>query len=245
MSAVVAMERGRSRSRSGARPRKRSISSAYGSSMSSRKVAKADRHRAWYYAQGMSKFFDPFPSTMRAMLRYSETFVLQPTLSGTNDNSIWRANSINDPRYATGGHQPYGHDTYQAIYNHYMVLKSVITLTVVDTDHSAIVGITGTDDASVQGNYDTVREVKPTKCTTITPDTGGRILNFVFDQKAVWGGASRSNISSSFGTNPPEEHYFHIWAQASSLLGTGPKVTCLVNIVYYCEFSELRDLGQS
>lgn len=77
-------------------------------------------------------YFDPFPARMRAVLRYSETFVIAAGVGGTG-HQMFRCGSIFDPNQTGIGHQPYGHDTYQAIYDHYKVIKSNIKITNVGT----------------------------------------------------------------------------------------------------------------
>nr|AGA18401.1 hypothetical protein [uncultured marine virus] len=70
-----------------------------------------------------------FPSGIRTKLRYtgkfafdigSETGILQKT---------FRANSIFDPDYSLGGHQPRGTDQYAEIYNMYTVHSSSCAIT--------------------------------------------------------------------------------------------------------------------
>ena len=111
--------------------------------------------------QSNSLYYDPFPRSMRAILRYSDTFNLEPGLGGTS-HQLYRATSIFDPNLTGVGHQPYGHDLYQQVYNHYKVIKAVIKVTAVEGEGNAIFGVTQTDDSTVSSTYDTVREIKPT-----------------------------------------------------------------------------------
>lgn len=61
-----------------------------------------------------------FPTSMRTTLKYCEKFDLD---LATYDCVVgtFRANSIYDPNYATGGHQPRGQDDFASIYTDYCV----------------------------------------------------------------------------------------------------------------------------
>jgi len=242
------VSRGRSTSRS-ARGRKRGISSISVSSRSSggNKWGKAgvDGFARRGYANPMSNsmYFDPFPRTMRAVLRYSETVNLDATAL-TPAHYVFRAGSIFDPNYTGVGHQPYGHDTYQNIYNHYRVVKSVCKITNASNGANNIVGISLTDDVSVQLDYDTLREVKPTK---FIPLAGGRTpmtLIMEYNSAQSFPGQSQ-NTTALFGNNPAEEMYFDIWSQGNLTTNNPDAVAVAVSIEYYVEFSELKDLGPS
>lgn len=52
-------------------------------------------------------------------LKYNDKF----SSDGTNMDYVWNANSIFDPDRSGTGHQPYGHDTYLALYNRYRVFR--------------------------------------------------------------------------------------------------------------------------
>lgn len=228
----------------GSRSRKRARSA---SRSSSRSLQRQDRHRAWSYGQnGSSKFFDPFPSSMRAIMRYSTTCEFNPT-AGSTAHNLFVATSIFDPEYTAGGHQPYGHDTYQSIYNHYTVVKAVIKVTWTETvSVAALVGITMTDDPSVNSTYDTVREVKPTKMAVFASDGTTPTLTQTYDMREVFQNPGGPNqLRAAFGTSPLENFYFDVWAQANHPASDLGIVRALVNIVYYVECSELKDLGQS
>lgn len=71
------------------------------------------------------------PNIRIAKLRYSSQEQL--TSSGALVGNIWRANSINDPQEAIGGHQPMGHDTWATLFHHYVVLGSKITVNFVSS----------------------------------------------------------------------------------------------------------------
>lgn len=237
--------RGRKRTRSARKSTSRSSRSSSGVSLLSA-GSRYDRHRSWPYPQTMSGFFDPFPSKMRAVLRYSTTCLLNPGSNATA-HYLLRCNSIHDPDFSGAGHQPYGHDTYEGIYNHYQVLKSVCSVTFAASAQVMYGGITITDDASVSGTYDTVREVKPTKFGVFQGGAGMVPLHLTqtFVMTDVYGFDAGGKTTAQFGGNPADQSFFDIWAQASDPLSDIGQVTAVMTVAYYVEFTELKDLGQS
>lgn len=248
---VVIQTRGRARSRGssgggGVGRRRVGSKSRSMSSLMSKSIASLDGRskRGWSYPQqGTSFFFDPFPVRMRAMLRYSEVISLNPTL-GSTAHQLFRCNSIFDPNQTGIGHQPYGRDTYASIYDHYTVLKSEIKITTVGATQYGTAGITLTDDSTVNAQFDTVREVKPTKMMIMNTGCEPISITQQYDGKKVFG-PDFGRQSSSMGVNPIDEHFFDLWYQGAEP-GYDPTTQFFqVNITYYCEFFELKDLGGS
>ncbi len=68
--------------------------------------------------------------TVTSTQRYADTVTLttgaaQPELTGFH---VFRANSVFDPDFAIGGHQPRGFDQLASLYDEYIVTKAVITV---------------------------------------------------------------------------------------------------------------------
>lgn len=79
-----------------------------------------NRKRSRAVAFGRSRPFIGLPSEMWVQLMYHETQTYTHT-SGAMGNQVYRANSVYDPRYAVGGHQPTGFDELAALYQRYLV----------------------------------------------------------------------------------------------------------------------------
>lgn len=80
-------------------------------------------------------------------LRYVETYNL--TAAGANIGNYWafRANSIYDPDYSYGGHQPMGRDVWASIYSEYRVRRFYVNLSMANrTDTITRVVTFFTDD---------------------------------------------------------------------------------------------------
>jgi len=65
----------------------------------------------------VNKALQPIPQRYIATMKYSQTFLLSDVSPGWTFN----LNSIFDPDRTGTGHQPYGHDTFQTLYNRYRV----------------------------------------------------------------------------------------------------------------------------
>ena len=62
-------------------------------------------------------------SKVKKVLRYYETFQLNPGSGGTAASRQYRMNGLFDPTIIVGGHQPRGFDQYMAMYDHFTVTK--------------------------------------------------------------------------------------------------------------------------
>ena len=194
----------------------------------------------------------PFPTRMVATLRYCETITISQALN-TIGNYCFNCNSIQDPNSTGGGHQPYGHDTYQSIYNQYTVLKSKIKVTPTrfSSASNAITWGIGIEDVTTASNtYDGWAE-RPTYTAmgSVRGDgsTGSKAMMKYWDRKKRFPHEDTyRSLSAPFGASPAEVEVFNIVCQtsdtAASPLGT---IYLFVEIDYTCEFYELKDLGGS
>lgn len=197
-----------------------------------------------YQRSGMSLMWDPFPAKATARLRYSTTIVLDPG-AAVPAAYLFRANSIHDPDFSGIGHQPYGHDTYQSIYNHYNVRSSTITITPTKP-RNGIYGVTLTDDSTVQSDYDTIREVKGTKYA-VCSDNGSpqSTVTQYYNCNQNFDIPFQKATSATFGNSPSEGMYFHVWAESVLSTEDGSQNSFVVNISFVVDMWELKDLGQS
>lgn len=200
--------------------------------------------RIWPYPSGMSPLWDPFPAKAKALLRYSQVVEINPA-TGIPSAQLFRANSIHDPDFTGIGHQPYGHDTYASIYNHYNVRSATITMTPT-TSTNGIYGITLTDDSTVQADYNTVRELKSTRMSTNSISAGNpKTVTNYFNVNKNFDLPFQKATSASFGASPAEGMIFHCWFEGSSNTVDPQNTSFLFTISYVVDMWELKDLGQS
>jgi hypothetical protein len=165
--------------------------------------------------------------------------------------NTYSANSIYDPNWALGGHQPYGHDQFQLLYHHYEVTGATIkcTFTNGNTDRdgkgSAILGIRMGEGVGVFSSTDeiTMLESPDVVYGVMAPGTGKLVLSNTFNQKAMFP-AKHDGLTAAFGADPEEQAYFTI-AVGSGQGGLIVPVDILVEIEYTCRFFEPKTLTHS
>lgn len=215
--------------------------------------ARRSRTRKSSAARGLSRITKaPFPNSKVATLRYVEQAEFSPPIDGTTiTKQSWRSNSIYDPRFSIGGHQPYGHDQFALLYHHYEVLEAKIkvTFTCSDTDRDSvstqIVGIRSGGDMGVSAPIaeNIMCEAPNVRFGVIPPGVGKLVLNHSFSQKEFYS-SKHSGLTAPFGANPAEQAFFELWV--GSMRGAGnAAVDALVEIEYKCRFFEPKDLNQS
>lgn len=187
-----------------------------------------------------------FPNRQRAKL----TYVQRGSFSGATGNGdyhLFRANSVYDPDYTTTGSQPTGFDEYAAIYYHYRVLRSKITLHC-DNTTTAIPVImwsqlasTAVSDVSPELPLQRGRAAYKTLGPAGANSTG--VVTNVYDGFKFFGPTFIDrDHQASVGTNPSEDVYFQI---AMGPLPTGSVTTSadwMVVIEYEVEFTEPKPL---
>lgn len=74
----------------------------------------------------------PFPNRLYAKLRYVDNTALSAdNLTGlTGTEIVWRLNSLFDPYFSAGGHQPLGFDQISPMYQRYKVFKVDIQIAI-------------------------------------------------------------------------------------------------------------------
>lgn len=157
---------------------------------------------------------------------------------------LFRANSIFDPDQTGVGHQPYGHDTLQLMYNHYRVDRAVIVVQNASKGANTIMGVTLTDDTTVSSSYDGVREIKGTRFAVLTDSSNTQTIQQEYKRVGTFP-TNGSDTGANYGANPTEEVYFDVWTEGNLVTNNTTAVALLVNITYYVTSYELRDLGVS
>lgn len=188
-----------------------------------------------------------FPASKIVKMRYSDTMRLDAS-AGLTAAHLYRANSIQDPDYTTGGHQPYTHDTWQTIYNHYEVIKSSIRVTFCPNGSSSsgnvVCGIAIRDDTTVEGDFDTVRESGKATYKVCSGNTNKVSCSKGYNKRIMFP-QTQTQTGASFGSNPAEVGYFHVFATSLNDAIDPDSVDCLVTVNYTVKLWELKDLGQS
>lgn len=235
--------RGRSPARSGSRTKR-----ARRVSRSTSSVVRAPARRPSGYLWGpgnnfLSRYSDPFPSKAQYALRYSDQITLNP---GTGANAMYRfrANSIFDPDFSGVGHQPYGHDTLQNIYQSYVVDKAVVTLTPVQFGNTVCTYGMRLSDDSTNPTFHLAREMKGVTMAMTSIGSAGIPISRTYDRTKMW--PIEKDTTAVFGNNPSGGGaYFEIFMQGPNQTTDPGSVDYIVNITYYVTCFALKNLGGS
>ena len=191
-------------------------------------------------------------------LKYAQDFELKiPAQAGLIDRYQFRANSIFDPDYALGGHQPMGRDQYANFYQKYMVVSSTITATFRNTSNSSltsdtnqqyVVGIVTTTPNQIISNNLELLENNRTSYGFTSPQKPFTRISKNFNAKKFWGLSrvlDNSDYGAVMGTNPLEECLFEIFGY--NPIGSENPTPLFVNIMikYNCVLRDRVNLGLS
>lgn len=195
----------------------------------------------------------PAAPTFATKLRYYSPAFIDPA-AGVAIPRIFRANSIFDPDYVVGGSQPRGTDELLALYNHYTVVGSKITVTFAnhDTSQPVICGIQVSTDAASTNPIRDFMEQGNIKYCVLSADSGAgnnvKTLTEYASVKKEFGLKNimdNHNLRGDAGSNPSEELYFNIFAAPQDDISNPGVVRLSVLIEYLVVFSEPNDLAGS
>ncbi len=184
-----------------------------------------------------------FPDRLMTTLRYYELDNFQ-SVAGVAAQVGFRWNSIYDPNYSAGGHQPLYRDTYASIYDHYSVVSAKATIRFVtqnDAANSVVTAVTD-DDTTPSTTFTTVAEQNHGWSRMLGhADGSGSTADVVlhWDCKQILGidPFASQTYKTAVGSNPSEESL--LWLSNFSLFGTTVTVAYSIMIEYNVLFSEL------
>lgn len=190
----------------------------------------------------------PFPASLSSTLKYTEIIQITNSVTGHQYNAF-NASSMYDPNESIGGFQPRYFDQLMAIYNHFTVTKSRITVSLENVDVATAASTFGVfldDDkfpnCSAQRDY---LERPGCNYTTSVPNrTGSKTsVGKVYDAYKVFGPGVLNNAlhRGSATNNPTEGQHFIVFTVG----GVGVVTTLIVTIEYTATFSELKSIESS
>jgi len=189
----------------------------------------------------------PVAQTTIARLKYNGIFSNTSPLLGVK----WSINSIYDPDVSALGHQPYGHDTYQTLYNRYRVNKVSYRIQIYSTTTAPIkytVLANNTDDNF--SSYDLAAELPNARTKIGAAYMGGVVFTGYYVPRLVTGVGRAEykddKYSAQFGASPTEIMRLHILGGYldNSVPATGVW-SGNITLVYHVEMWDPKDLAQS
>ncbi len=188
-------------------------------------------------------------------MRYHQRVTIDPA-SGLATAHLFRMSSIHDPDLTGVGHQPYGHDVYETLYGHYVVIGAKLT-----AEFQSVSAALGAGTATVGvhlGNAPGV--ITDADLMLETPDTRWKSLGVLdsgnsnqtvtinydakswFDYKLPTQGPG---LGADFGSNPDKNCLAHVFV-AAAVAGDDPGAVYVnVTIDYFVELQQRKTLPSS
>lgn len=198
------------------------------------------KRQTWPTKKGWNMYYDPFPTMQRAQFRYCTDISLDPGV-GTPIHHLFNATSIFDPDTSGIGHQPYGHDQYASIYNHYRVDKAIITITP-SKNSTSIVGVCLQADTTLQLDRDLCRERKGATVMPLQGNTRSSKLQLSYFRKGTFPLDTSDSYSALFGNNPAENVYFDVFNMGNEASENPIATPFQVTVTYFCTLWEPKTL---
>lgn len=199
------------------------------------------------YPKSIVNFGSSFP--MKAMIKqvYTDTVMMTST-TGILAHYTMSLNGLFDPNITACGHQPLYFDQMMAIYNHYVVIASKITVKLIPLEANTvptIVALWQNDDTSITSTSMINIQEQSGSSSTICGSQGDNYttLNLKYSPKKVFGGSvlGNANLKGSASANPPEQTYGVLSIVGADYLTTVNVIAQIV-VEYVSIFSELKDI---
>ena len=172
--------------------------------------------------------------------------------TGTPATYQFAANDMYDPNFTGTGHQPYQFDQLAALYNHWTVIASKITIKLIpytSSQPAAQLSCYQNDDTIPLSTDPMVQaEYAGTRYRVLTANSTDSVNTIVyrFSAKKTFGGSVLSNTTlQGTGSASPSERTF--WTMSLKALDGAATVQYFVNIKaeYTAVWSELKEVAQS
>lgn len=192
-----------------------------------------------------------FPKKMVMKHRYHETIDIVSN-SGAIGSAVISANGMYDPNVGGAGHQPYYFDQMAALYNHFTVIGSKITVTFNQRstgNTTATCAIHKNDDAAFGPlSMDTMIEMNSGKFKVLPAGGGYKTCTLTnsWSAKKMFGGSTMGNdqLRGNASTNPAEQTMYVITSQPTDILST-QTVVAEILVEYIAVWTELKDISGS
>lgn len=194
---------------------------------------------------------NPMPAVYKTRLRYVQTFSPNTGIIANyfgTDQSM-RLNSLHDPDFSLGGHQPYGFDQMAAFYNRYLVTRALVELSITEPSADGLVfGVSIRAPSSLIGlsgaTVDAVAE-RQGCITRFLNNSGSQTAYMRFDlpmhellgmSPTAYSGA-RSLYGAAVGADPSLTPYL-TFAVANMANSNNESMIVQVRITFECELTD-------
>ncbi len=196
-------------------------------------------------------------SHRKVSVKYFECFNVNPGVGGATSYYSFRANSIFDPNKTGGGHQPWGHDTLEALYTKYVVVSSTIKVKFMWANATltegnrvlqpTTVGIFLDNNATTGTiSENNIHELPRTVKAVIPPGPGAVVnLRKNYSYKLMSKALYDDQGIAAFGANPTFIPTFHVMASNSCTGYDTNSLQCYGEVKYNVICYEPKQLSES
>lgn len=224
--------------------------------MSSKNRTKRKRNKRKQRARIPRKLIlGGFPPSQVVKLRYVDSnLTLDPGAAGSVFHTF-RLNSVFDPDYTAVGHQPMAFDEWTAMYSHYTVMSSRISVMAKPSGSGNIIpaafGVLVAAETSPLSTFSSIDNILESRLndgwrvTSTSQPSGGGVTTYPtivknFNAKRFFGLKDVEDgvgYGAAYDANPTQQAYATVWA-ASLDGGNAGEFTAVVTIDYTVEFSK-------
>lgn len=200
------------------------------------------------YATVVNRGLSPIPQRFITKMKYCDNFTMPTALSGLNAYRF-NLNSIFDPNRTGIGHQPYGHDTLQSMYNRYRVISCSYVIQVIANATINCAVLPANEEVSPNAMYE-VKESPRAKFVAQNPGGSMKILkgsvylpSLVGRTKAQYMADDR--YQAQYGASPSELAILNVFTQQINDGTTDQLPQITVTLEYLVESFDVKQLGVS
>lgn len=197
----------------------------------------------------VNRALQPIPQRQIVRMKYSDNKLI--TSLGGPATYVFNMNSIFDPDRTGIGHQPYGHDTFQTLYNRYRVIKCSYNISAIDTNGKYIqFGVIPSNESLSFTSISQAAENPRFRYMTQAPNAGLKVLKGTAYLPSIVGRnkfqyMADDRYQAQFSNNPGELALLTLYAQTLSGASDNMSIAFNVTLTYTVELFDLINLPQS
>lgn len=189
-----------------------------------------------------------FGNSTSTVLKYVETFQLNPGVAGVPATYVFTANGLFDPNITGVGHQPRGFDELKNLFDHYQVKSSIIKVTFMQGGSqivSHVCGVMLQDDATAESNMIQAMEGRTNSYGPLSINGGPLTCKLSFNSDSFFNRAKgQKDLLGTAGSNPADQAYFVCFSQPAYAVDS-QACDVVVEIDYTVHWSEPNNLAAS
>lgn len=211
---------------------------------------RAMKKTSGYKTNNNLKSLNPIAQRYICKMKYAE--VVGASTGGSSYGAYrFNLNSIFDPNQSGIGHQPYGHDTLQSLYNRYRVISCRYRISAISADNSNIqVAVIPTNETISPVNISEVRENPRAKYALQAPGSPLKIISGNVSIPSLVGRTKTQYMAddryqAQFGSSPAEQALLTMYAGPTSESSVTTTIYFNVQLEYVVECFDIKHLNQS